>query len=684
MKQNNPKYNQKPKSTINENILTNNNKDNNIILWFIIAFIVPVLVYIQTIGFGYTHFDDDGMITTNLAFLSNFKNAGQAFLTDQFINHTSAFYRPLGTLSYMLDIKLSGVNSTWMFHLSNVLFLGLIASSLFILLKRFSLPLKLALLLALTFCVHPLFVSTIAHIPNRAELMLILFSILSFIFLIDFIQKGKVIYLLLNWLAFTFALFCKETAAFLPFIFLIYYFSFPTTKGFRKIYLLSILLYGVSGLFWLWMRSKAIVILPNKDDIFGLSALILNLRIIPESLAKFFIPFDLAPIPGFTILKTITGLLILLLIIILTIKPFKKDKDRTLKEKIFCHSWYLILIIPSMLYKHPLIDYLDHRFMLPLLGLLLFIVFNIPKKWLLKNINKSYWILMVLIIILSSITIIKSQSYANPMTFYNSVIAHNPNSSLAYNNRGFMRKEKNNPQGALDDFNKSIALNPNFANTYCNRGIVKASMKDNSGAVEDYNKAIQIDSNFIVAYNNRGIANNSLGNFKQAVIDYTKAIKLKPGYAEAYFNRGIANVSMGNLKVAIADYDSAIAINKNYSEAYYSKGIANMNSGNMKEAIVDFNKAIAIRPDYSEAYNNKGTAMGSTGDLKSAVECFNKAIELNSGYVEAFVNRAFAKYFLKDFKSANEDCDYALKLNPNYEKAKNIKNGVMLELQKTK
>ena len=228
------------------------------------------------------------IISKNITFLSDFGNAHQAFLTDQFIDKSSSFYRPMGTLSYMVDIQLSGGNNTWMYHLSNILLLGAIACSLFLLLKRFLIPPKLALLSTLIYCAHPLFVSTIAFIPNRGELLLAFFSLLSFLFFIEFLQKRKIIYLFLNWAAFTIALFCKETAAFLPFLFIIYYFTFHSEKRFEKKYLFIIVLYAVSGFFWFWLRSKAIGGIQIRNDVFGLTALLLNLRIIPEIFSKVF------------------------------------------------------------------------------------------------------------------------------------------------------------------------------------------------------------------------------------------------------------------------------------------------------------------------------------------------------------------------------------------------------------
>ena len=61
------------------------NKKNVSDFPIIIAFCLPVLLYIQTINFGFTHFDDNRLISNNIDFLSDFGNAPLVFLKDDFV-----------------------------------------------------------------------------------------------------------------------------------------------------------------------------------------------------------------------------------------------------------------------------------------------------------------------------------------------------------------------------------------------------------------------------------------------------------------------------------------------------------------------------------------------------------------------------------------------------------------------
>ncbi|MFM6218818.1 MAG: tetratricopeptide repeat protein, partial [Dolichospermum sp.] len=130
-----------------------------------------------------------------------------------------------------------------------------------------------------------------------------------------------------------------------------------------------------------------------------------------------------------------------------------------------------------------------------------------------------------------------------------------------YNNRGNVRSELGDKQGAIDDFNQAIKINPNEALAYNNRGFVRDDLGDKQGAIDDYNQAIKINPNEALAYNNRGNVRDDLGDKQGAIDDYNQAIKINPNYALAYNNRGIVRYDLGDKQGAIDDYNQAIKIN---------------------------------------------------------------------------------------------------------------------------
>ena len=245
---------------------------------------------------------------------------------------------------------------------------------------------------------------------------------------------------------------------------------------------------------------------------------------------------------------------------------------------------------------------------------------------------------------------------------YNQAIKINPNYAPAYNNRGNVRAELGNKQGAIDDYNQVIRINPNYALAYYNRGIVRDELGDKQGAIDDYNLAIKINPNDAQAYYNRGYVRNELGNKQGAIDDFNLAIKINPNLAQAYINRGNVRSELGNKQGAIADYTQAIKINPNDAYAYYNRGNAKYQLGDKQGAIEDYNQAIKINPNDAYAYVGRGIVRNELGDKQGAIDDYNLAIKFNPNYAQAYVGRGYVYYQLGDKQKAREDLQRAAQL----------------------
>jgi tetratricopeptide (TPR) repeat protein len=71
-----------------------------------------------------------------------------------------------------------------------------------------------------------------------------------------------------------------------------------------------------------------------------------------------------------------------------------------------------------------------------------------------------------------------------------------------------------------------IILQPNSAMAYFNRGLVYANKEDFDRAISDWDKAIQLDPNFSAVYYNRGIAYVNTDETQNAIADFKKVLKL--------------------------------------------------------------------------------------------------------------------------------------------------------------
>ena len=152
------------------------------------------------------------------------------------------------------------------------------------------------------------------------------------------------------------------------------------------------------------------------------------------------------------------------------------------------------------------------------------------------------------------------------MELYSRIIDIDPNIAEVYINRGILRKNMKDEEGALQDYNKAIELNPNDA-AYYNRGILKKDMNDKDGALQDYNKAIELNPNYAVAFNNRADLYLERDNLDKALADVNHSIDLGGGYV-SFITKGEIYKAMEKYSDAIELFTQALSYNEKGKESF--------------------------------------------------------------------------------------------------------------------
>jgi tetratricopeptide (TPR) repeat protein len=100
----------------------------------------------------------------------------------------------------------------------------------------------------------------------------------------------------------------------------------------------------------------------------------------------------------------------------------------------------------------------------------------------------------------------------------------------------YLKAQQGDYDGALADLDKAIKRDPNSTLAYYNRGTVRLAQEDYAGAIAAFDKAISLKANDEVTYNNRGLAYEKKGKLDEAIADYQGAIYIEPGYAAAWYH----------------------------------------------------------------------------------------------------------------------------------------------------
>src|SRR5204863_12889 len=144
--------------------------------WPLYIALAVLAVYSTALGFNFIGFDDTDILKHRYFIIGDLSKIKLAFTTDAFLGTNGSFYRPLQTVSFMLDALIGGP-SPFIYHFTNLVLYIVGSLCVFWLLRTLGYQRLSSLLLALLFALHPMFVPMVAWVPTRGDLLLTIFII---------------------------------------------------------------------------------------------------------------------------------------------------------------------------------------------------------------------------------------------------------------------------------------------------------------------------------------------------------------------------------------------------------------------------------------------------------------------------------------------------------------------------
>jgi tetratricopeptide (TPR) repeat protein len=645
---------------------------NNVWCHLGLLILLPLIIYVQSVKFDYTNFDDNGIILDKIAIVKNIKKIDTVFKTDAFWNSTGDFYRPIQNLSFMLDAQVSG-EKLWMFHITNLIIHILTCISLYYFLQFLSLKRYTAFLLSLLFAVHPLFASGVGWIPSRGDILIGLFGLNLFLTFGKYFKTGNLTYLFLHAILFVITIFTKETTVLFPFFFLYYYFFILKEKfSFKKLSPFAII-WAASFVLFFILRRKVTVGSGATVDVLGIIPFFKNNQVIPTIIGKFFIPYNLSTFPLYENISTIIGIIFMIVLGYLTIKYSTEKKWAVLMGLL----WFLFFAIPPTIYRlenaDTFFNYLEHRTYLPMMGIVLIVGFFLDEH-IDSGIYKKYfaWFYVPLIVVFSILAFMHCADYKDHKSVSNRAAKLNNPAGLSF--RAGIWIDKGDTTAAMADMNKAIELNPKDANMFFARGRIKAKMNDHIGAEQDFSLAISLNPGLVNAYLARAVEKRFLKKYESAFRDMFTAVKYDSANPKVHTSLGNLFIAVGDYKNAIVGFSKAISLQPTYAEAYNNRAYAKVLSADYKGAIEDGKMALKImnqKPSYI-TYNNIGYAYRELNQLDSAFVYFNKAIAMNNNFAEGYFERGKANQKNNNITNACNDWNKANSLG--YKDSTNLLN----------
>jgi len=590
--------------------------------------------------------DDDNYVTANPLI-----TAPDGLWRIWFSTDATSQYFPLVYTTFRLEHKLWGFNPM-PYHIANVAIHIISSLLLWLILRRLAIP--AAFVAAALFALHPVNVESVAWITERKNVLMLVFSLLSLLFWIEFAlrpqtKKRAILFFVLSLLCYAIALFSKTTACVLPaaLLLVIWLKDIPLKiKSFLLV--IPYVVMGIAmGLLVIWWEHQHQGTGLVDMHLSILERLLIASRAVWFYAAKIFFPANLAfSYPRWDINPAKVSQYIWLLACLLMAGGLWFWR-KVLGRRVIAAVLFFVAALSPMLGFLDLYTFVytwvaDHYQYMAAIALITLAV--AAGSRLIARLGKyakitKVLIAFVLLLTCAVLTWRQCRIYTNLETLWNDTLKKNPDSWIAHNNLGQMLLE----QGKTDELIYHLTRAIDIA--------------QRNPAVHPY----------IIATMRYNLA-QSQGKFQDAIEQLRIAIDVLPNDPKTYLVLADLLESQGRFGEAVNYLKQAIKIIPDDETLHYHLAGVLLKQGDVPGAIIYLQQALDIKPDDIDALDGlvRFFAAQQDTDIRrstKAVEYARRAVQHTNRQNPVTLNLlATALASDKQFAEAAATAEEALKL----------------------
>ena len=514
--------------------------------------------------------DDDNYVTANPLI-----TAPDGLWRIWFSTDATSQYFPLVYTTFRLEHKLWGFNPM-PYHIANVAIHIISSLLLWLILRRLAIP--AAFVAAALFALHPVNVESVAWITERKNVLMLVFSLLSLLFWIEFAlrpqtKKRAILFYVLSLLCYAIALFSKTTACVLPaaLLLVIWLKDIPLKiKSFLLV--IPYVVMGIAmGLLVIWWEHQHQGTGLVDMHLSILERLLIASRAVWFYAAKIFFPANLAfSYPRWDINPAKVSQYIWLLACLLMAGGLWFWR-KVLGRRVIAAVLFFVAALSPMLGFLDLYTFVytwvaDHYQYMAAIALITLAV--AAGSRLIARLGKyakitKVLIAFVLLLTCAVLTWRQCRIYTNLETLWNDTLKKNPDSWIAHNNLGQMLLEQGKTDEliyhltrAIDIAQRNPAVHPYIIATM--RYNLAQSQGKFQDAIEQLRIAIDVLPNDPKTYLVLADLLESQGRFGEAVNYLKQAIKIIPDDETLHYHLAGVLLKQGDVPGAIIYLQQAL------------------------------------------------------------------------------------------------------------------------------
>jgi len=257
------------------------------------------------------------------------------------------------------------------------------------------------------------------------------------------------------------------------------------------------------------------------------------------------------------------------------------------------------------------------------------------------------------------------QQYQRSLEIFEEQLGNRADMAKSYHQLGILAYLQGDYQEALATFNQALELNPRDTDTWTQKGATLVNLRRYEEALASLDQALFLDPNLADIWNEKGRVLATLERYEEALATFDQALSLNPKDNDAWTQKGITLINLKRYEEALAAFDHALVLDPNLPNVWTLRGITYRTLERYEEALAAFDHALELKPEDATTFYYRGNTYVALKYFQQALADYSRAIELNPTYSQAYYERGWAYADMNRYQEAIADFDQTLKLAPN-------------------
>lgn len=231
-------------------------------------------------------------------------------------------------------------------------------------------------------------------------------------------------------------------------------------------------------------------------------------------------------------------------------------------------------------------------------------------------------------------TVKRNAIWRDEDTLYRATVLEAPESQCAHLYRADSLQAAGETARAVAEYRAALELDPDLVGAHHRLGNILFEQFDFAGAIEEYREVVRLNSSAL-AHHLLAQAWTKAGRLDSAAAELREVVRRQPDMAAAHTELALNLVQRERLDSALTEFRQAVRLDSMSAETHNNLALAFRQFGMPDSAIREYEKSLTLDPKSYVTLGNLGSARLAMGDRPGAAAAFRQALALKPDFAPA-------------------------------------------------